>query len=211
MCGRIRSTYIADKLAEKLRAELRATLAPSNNVAPTQDVLALVRTERGLAIDKFRWGLIPSWASDPKIGNKTFNARAETITEKPSFRAAFRARRCAILVDAWYEWATIDGKKVPHAFSVEGQEVVALAGLWDTWKERASVGEAGGASPRAIQSCTIITTEANATTKAFHHRMPVVLDPAALEKWLDPKATEDELLKLLVPYGGGIGVARTEL
>jgi putative SOS response-associated peptidase YedK len=202
MCGRIRSTYIADKLAEKLRAELRATLAPSNNVAPTQDVLALVRTERGPAIDKFRWGLIPSWASDPKIGNKTFNARAETITEKPSFRAAFRVRRCAILVDAWYEWATIDSKRVPHAFTVEGQDVVALAGLWDTWKSPEG---------KVVQSCTIITTEANATTKSFHHRMPVVLDPAALERWLDPKATEGELLKLLVPYGGGIGVERTEL
>ena len=217
MCGRIRSTYIADKLAEKLRAELRATLAPSKNVAPTQDVLALVRTERGLAIDRFRWGLIPSWASDPKIGSKTFNARAETITEKPSFRAAFRARRCAILVDAWYEWTTIDAKRVPHAFSVEGQEVAALAGLWDTWRERAPAdgasepGASGTTSPRVVQSCTIITTEANATTKSFHHRMPVVLDPAALERWLDPKATEGELLKLLVPYGGGIGVERTEL
>ena len=100
MCGRIRSTYIADKLAEKLRAELRASLAPSRNVAPSQQVLALVVTERGRAIEAFRWGLIPSWAKDPKIGNKTFNARAETITEKPSFRAAFRTRRCAILVDA---------------------------------------------------------------------------------------------------------------
>ncbi len=202
MCGRIRSTYIADQLAEKLRAELHASLAPSNDVAPSQEVLALVRTERGRAIEKFRWGLIPSWSKDAKIGNKTFNARAETITGKPSFRSAFRTRRCAILVDAWYEWATIDGRRVPHAFTVEGQDVVALAGLWDTWKSPEG---------RVVQSCTIITTEASEATKAFHHRMPVVLSPEALEEWLDAKSEEAELLKLLVPYGGGIGVERTEL
>jgi putative SOS response-associated peptidase YedK len=202
MCGRIRSTYIADKLAEKLRAELHASLAPSNNVAPSQDVLALVRTERGRALEKFRWGLIPSWAKDPKIGHKLFNARAETITEKPSFRAAFRSRRCAILVDAWYEWATIDGKRVPNAFTVDDQDVVALACLWDTWKSPEG---------QVVQTCTIITTEASEQTKAFHQRMPVVLSPDALEKWLDPKTEEAELLKLLVPYGGGIGVERTEL
>ena len=202
MCGRVRATFIATKAAEAFAARLKSLWTPSSNVAPTQQVLALLRDAEGLVVESFRWGLIPSWASDRKIANKTFNARAETIAEKPSFRSAFRSRRCAILVDAFYEWAAVDGVRVPHAFKVADQDVFCLAGLWDEWT-----------SPEGeiLRTCTIVTTTANPDTKSFHERMPVILDAKSLEVWLDPKSPPPALHAVLVPFGGMLSITPTRL
>jgi putative SOS response-associated peptidase YedK len=199
----VRATFLAAKAAETLHARLQATLwTPSTNLAPTQPVLALMRDEKGRVVDALRWGLIPSWAVDRKIGNKTFNARAETLTEKPSFRDAFRRRRCAVLVDAFYEWKSVGDARVPHSFQVAGQEIFALAGLWAEW--RSPEGE-------IVRSCTVITTAANEAARAFHERMPVILDAAALEEWLDPAATAERLQRLLAPFAGELTIAPAKL
>ncbi len=158
------------------------------NIAPTQDVLAVIRSpETGLReLRLLRWGLIPSWAKEKGIGNKMINARAETVHEKPSFRAAFRARRCLILADGFYEWRTIDKKKIPHFIHLPGERVFAFAGLYEVWN-----------SPEGekITSCTIITTSANEKMKSLHDRMPVILpDKSAWNSWLDPKNTDPRSL-----------------
>jgi putative SOS response-associated peptidase YedK len=203
MCGRVRATFLHEKAAEQLGARLQATLwTPSPNIAPTQRVLALLRDEKGLVVDALRWGLIPSWAKDSKIGSKMFNARAETVAEKPSFRSAFKSRRCAVLVDAFYEWADFGGARVPHAFCVEGRDVFPLAGLWESW--RAPEGE-------VVRSCAVVTTSANEATRLIHDRMPVILPPEALDRWLDPQAPPEALHSLLKPFAGSLSIAPTRL
>jgi putative SOS response-associated peptidase YedK len=136
-----------------------------------------------------RWGLIPSWAKDPAIGAKTFNARAETVAEKPSFRAAFKSRRCLIPVTGFYEWQTVGKAKTPFFItSPDPDEMLVFAGLFETWR----MGE-------EIPSCTIITTEANAFMRGLHTRMPVILPPEAWEVWLSSSASLEGLLGLLRP------------
>lgn len=140
------------------------------------------------------WGLIPSWAKDSKIGSKLINARAETVAEKPSFRSAFRKRRCLILADGFYEWQQQEGKKQkqPFYFQLNDGCPFAFAGLWEHWKD--SNGE-------EIDSCTILTTEANELMHPIHHRMPVILDHKNYELWLNPEVKQPELLQpLLCPY-----------
>ncbi|MCH7795368.1 MAG: SOS response-associated peptidase, partial [Proteobacteria bacterium] len=139
-----------------------------------------------------RWGLIPAWAKDPAIGNRTINARAETVAEKPAFRAAFRERRCLIVADGFYEWKTEAGGKQPYRITLVDGGPFALAGLWERW-----AGPHGG---EAIESCTIVTTEANARLRAIHPRMPVILAPDAFDPWLDPETPGAEAEALLVPY-----------
>jgi putative SOS response-associated peptidase YedK len=149
-----------------------------------------------------RWGLIPAWAKDQKIGSRMFNARAETIAEKPSFRSAFQRRRCGIVVNAFYEWAEVDGVRVPHAFRVVGQEVFTLAGIWAEWR-----------TPEldVVRTCSIVTCAANDQMKPYHDRMPVILDPPALEAWIAPHTTPEQLHQLMVPYAGKLSVERTTL
>jgi putative SOS response-associated peptidase YedK len=140
-----------------------------------------------------RWGLIPSWAKDAKIGNKLINARGETVAEKPSFRSAFRKRRCLIPADGFYEWKKLDGGKQPHFIHLRDEEPFAFAGLWEHWTNPDD-GE-------VIESCTIVTTEANALMRTLHDRMPVILPPADYDRWLDPATQDVEGLKeLLRPY-----------
>jgi putative SOS response-associated peptidase YedK len=138
-----------------------------------------------------RWGLIPSWAGDPRIGNRLINARAETAAEKPSFRSAFRQRRCLVLADGFYEWQRLDGKKQPYYFRMRDSQPFAFAGLW----ERSS------AQGKAVETCTLLTTEANELLRTIHDRMPVILEPDTYDRWLDPAVQKVELLKpLLHPY-----------
>ena len=139
----------------------------------------------------FHWGLIPSWAKDPAIGNKMINARAETVSEKPSFRSAFKKRRCLILADGFYEWQKTDDGKQPYHIKMEDDSPFAFAGLWEAWDK---YGE-------EIRSGTIITTDANDLMNEIHHRMPVILHPEDYGLWLDPDFDEKEALtSLLKPY-----------
>lgn len=202
MCGRIRLGIVGERLADAFAAKLRAKLLPAFNIKPTQAVVVLIDDKGARVIETMRWGLIPAWAKDPKIGSMMFNARAETVAEKPSFRSAFRTRRCGVLVDAFYEWADVDGARVPHAFRVVGAEVFALAGLWEEWID--PKGE-------VVRSCTIVTTTANEQVRPFHERMPVILDPPALSTWIDPTSTPNAVAPLLVPYAGKLTILRAKL
>lgn len=197
MCGRF-SSYIsvdeASKLFEIEQQDFR--VSPSYNVAPTDPVLACRHPHHGskeLAI--LRWGLIPSWSKDPNSGYRMINARAETIAEKPAFRSAFRKRRCIIPVNGFYEWKKSEQGKQPFYFHMENQQVFCLAGLWEHWH---------GGSGHSIESFTIIVTQANSFISRYHDRMPVILDRASWNQWLDPdNENTDSLKSLLIPCESG--------
>jgi putative SOS response-associated peptidase YedK len=156
-------------LAKQFQLDDVADLAPRYNIAPTQDV-AVVRlnpsTEKR-ELSMLRWGLIPFWAEDPKVGYSTINARAETVATKPSFREAFKKRRCLVVADGFYEWQRTDGQKQPYLIHLKDNSPFAFAGLWERWRK----GE------QAIESCSIIVTEPNAVLEPIHDRMPVILSP----------------------------------
>jgi putative SOS response-associated peptidase YedK len=154
------------------------------NVAPTQAIPVVRQTDAGRELAVVRWGLIPSWSKDPKSGPLLINARSETAAEKPAFRSAFKARRCLIPSDGFYEWKKIGNKKQPYHFHLANGQLLAFAGLWERWKE--------------IESCTILTTAANELSGQFHDRMPVILSPNDYAEWLDPQAKEPR--KLLTPF-----------
>jgi putative SOS response-associated peptidase YedK len=166
---------------------------PHYNIAPSQSV-AVVANNGQSKVELFRWGLIPSWAKDAAIGNRMINARAESLAEKPSFRAAYKRRRCLILADGFYEWRQELGGKVktPMYIRLKSSQPFAFAGLWETWQPP-------DAEP--VLSCTIITTAPNALMEKIHNRMPVILKAEAHAQWLDPaEQTPDKLDKLLKPY-----------
>lgn len=196
MCGRFTLTATPDTLQETLNlGTVPTTLEPRYNIAPTQSV-AVVTDPGTRDVALFRWGLVPSWADDPSIGNKLINARAETVAEKPSFRSAFRSRRCLILADGFYEWQKRNGKKgkqaQPFYFRLESGEPFAFAGLWETWQP------SEGADP--LLTCTLITCAANERVAPIHDRNPVILDGDKPWVWLDPAASREQLHALLVPY-----------
>ena len=166
------------------------------NAAPTL-LLPIVRVhpDHGREIALLRWGLIPSWAKDASVGSRMINARAETVAEKPAFRAAFRRRRCLVPMVGFYEWQRTGGRKVPHYVHPINAELFAAAGLYENWAGR------DGAEP--IESYTIITTGANEMMAKIHDRMPVILQERNYEAWLDPKnENTDALQNLLRPYPG---------
>jgi putative SOS response-associated peptidase YedK len=171
----------------------RPNLEPRANIAPTQDVAAVRLGEDGARhFVTLRWGLIPSWAKDATIASKMINARGETVAEKPAFRSAFRARRCLIPADGFYEWKTEDGAKQPYRIVRADRTPFAFAGLWERW-DKASDGV-------PVETSTIITTDANETLQAIHHRMPVILDAADFAAWLDPAVRPADLQGLLRPF-----------
>ncbi len=162
---------------------------PRYNVAPTQQVLVVAsRPARGQdgrfvrALGTMRWGLVPSWAKDASVGSRMINARAESIITKPAYRDAFASRRCLIPADAFYEWEARSGgrPKQPWAIRLESGEPMAFAGLWEVWRDASEP----GAEP--LRTCVIITSEANASLRPIHQRMPVVLERASWDTWLDP-------------------------
>ena len=200
MCGRFTSTTPPTVLAETFAVdELRLDddLVPRWNVAPTLPVLAVAESRRNGArrLGTFRWGLVPRWAESPAVGSRMINARAETVSTKPAYREALVRRRCIIPADAFYEWKVIDGRpKQPYAIARRDGAPLAFAGLWDVWRDPNDT----DAPP--LQTCVIITTEANDRLAAIHHRMPVVLPDGAWDRWLDPSNEDvDTLLALLVP------------
>ena len=159
------------------------------NIAPGQNITAIANTHEPRA-DTFKWGLIPAWAKDHKIGNRLINARGETLAEKPSFRTAYKKQRCLIPATGFYEWRRNGRTKTPMHIAFKSGAPFAFAGLWDVW--HAPTGE-------RIQSCTIITTEPNDLMAAIHNRMPVILPADAYDAWLAPEERTD-LRELLVPY-----------
>ena len=166
--------------------------APRYNIAPTQDVLVIRNDSSQNRAEMMRWGLVPSWAKDPKIGSRMINARSETLAEKPSFRTAYRRRRCLIVADGFYEWKR-DGKtRTPMRIMLDSGDLFALAGLWEAWKRP---------DDSWMMSCAIVTTSANDLVADIHDRMPVILDPDVESVWLDSDLDDTAALsELLVPY-----------
>jgi putative SOS response-associated peptidase YedK len=191
MCGRYTLTVPIDQLAAEFDLdEVRAELSPNFNVAPTQSVATILAENGGRRLETLRWGLVPSWAKDPEIGSRMINARSETAPEKPSFRSAFKRRRCLIPADGFYEWKREEGGKQPFYIHMNDGRPFAFAGLWEDWND----GE--------IRSCTILTTSANGLVGEVHERMPVILPAGDRDAWLDPEAETQELVSLLRPYPG---------
>lgn len=198
MCGRFALIAPGETLIEQfgLSPEASSTLSPLSpryNIAPTQPVLAirLARDseEREPAI--FHWGLIPSWSKDRKFGSRLINARSETVAEKPSFRAAFRRRRCLIPADGFFEWQRNANRKQPIYVHSHDGKPFAMAGLWETWH---------AADGSVIDSCTILTTEPNELMEPIHNRMPVILESPDYDMWLHPGDDPSVALHLLRPY-----------
>jgi len=197
MCGRVRlSTDVSEiKLVFSIPPERPApNLPPSWNVAPT-DPLPIVRRDAKAgqrSLDVMRWGLVPYWAKDIKVGFANINAKAEGIETKPAFREAFQRRRCLVPVDNFYEWQKTPSGKQPYAIALADRGLMALAGLWETW--RSPAGE-------RVSSFAIITTTPNELCARLHNRMPVVLKPEAWPVWLgEERADEPQLKALLTPY-----------
>ena len=201
MCGRFSQTLPWSELVALygITEAPPPAIPPRRNIAPT-DTIAIVRRPRGgegRELAHARWGLIPPWAKDLTFGRRPFNARAETVDVKPSFRQAFRARRCLIVADGFYEWQGEPGRKTKYFISVAGSPSLAFAGLWERW--RSPEGE-------TIESATIIVTAANAAIAPVHERMPVILDPPQFETWLDPATDLVRAKAMLVPYAGALAV-----
>lgn len=193
MCGRYTLAVRKETLAEKFGVGgPLPELSPSYNIAPGREVAVVLGDGVGRRLEMLRWGLIPSWADDPGIGYRMINARAETAPTKPSFRRAFRGRRCLIPADGFYEWKKEDGGKQPYHIRLKDGEPFTFAGLWESWND-----PNGG----TVRSFAILTTEANEVVGEIHARMPVILPVEDHDMWLDPDFDEKEpLADLLRPY-----------
>ena len=192
MCGRFALLAPGPAIAEQFGVSIAHEIAPRYNIAPTQPVAAVRLDQRGeRELTYFQWGLIPSWAKDPTMGARMINARSETVTEKPSFRAAFKRRRCLLPASGFYEWQKLNGHKQPMYIRPAGETVFGLAGLWEMWHD---------AEGGLLESCTILTTTPNELVAPIHNRMPVIVDPADYSMWLDPGEDPENSLHLLRPY-----------
>jgi putative SOS response-associated peptidase YedK len=190
MCGRFTLNVTPSKLTEYFDLTGDLDFSPSWNIAPFSQINSIVADESGSKhLKSMRWGLIPSWAKDETIGSKLINARSETIVEKPSFRSAFKRRRCLIPASGYYEWKTQNGIKQPWYISLVSGEPMAFAGLWETWNSKEGEG---------IESCCIITTAANSFMEPIHDRMPATLNPEQWPLWLSQQEhLPDKLLPLI--------------
>ncbi|MBI3738450.1 MAG: SOS response-associated peptidase [Chloroflexi bacterium] len=194
MCGRYTLTVDFAELKSAFKDyTLPAKFAPRYNIAPTQPVLAIPNDGKKTA-DFFVWGLIPSWAKDPVMGQRLINARGETLAEKPSFRGGYKYKRCLILADGFYEWKSQPGTKtkIPYFIHLKTGQPFAFVGLWDEWHSH---------DGSLIRSCTIITTTPNKLMASIHDRMPVILQAKDYDDWLDTAArTPDTLNHLIKPF-----------
>jgi putative SOS response-associated peptidase YedK len=192
MCGRFTLQLTPAELHEFFTLFRPIDFPPRYNIAPTQPVIAIRDNGHGQRVaDWFRWGLIPSWATDASIGSRLINARSETVADKPAFRRAFRSQRCLVPASGFYEWQAVGRSKQPWYLSLKSAEPLALAGLWETWT---------APSGETVRTCTILTTAANSFLSELHERMPVILDRDDWPLWLDPEDQPAELLpSLLVP------------
>lgn len=193
MCGRFTNAITWRELVElyHIHDQPALNLKPRYNVAPSQDIPIVRPADGGREIAIARWGLVPFWAKDLKVGYKMINAKAETIDEKPSFRNAFKARRCLIPADGFYEWKKLDdGSKQPYRLCLADRQPFAFAGLWER------------NDGLDVTSCTIVTTEPNEIAAQIHNRMPVILPPEDYEAWLSPETGPAGAKALLRPYEG---------
>lgn len=191
MCGR----FVGYRDLEVLKAHfpidrVEAELSPNYNVAPTQKIPAIIRQDGENVLRVFRWGLVPFWAKSPSIGNRMINARSETVESKPSFRSAFKKRRCLIPADGFYEWKGTKGTKQPVYITLPDEKPLGFAGLWEVWDDK-------GKADEPLYTCTIITTEASPSVKDIHHRMPVILKPEAFTDWIQADTPIDTLKEII--------------
>ncbi len=196
MCGRFTLRTPTETIAAMFDGLRIPQLTPRYNICPTQPVLCVrqSRTGENEAVN-LRWGLVPFWAKELKIGASLINARSETAETKPSFRAAFKSRRCLVLADGFYEWKLEGKQKQPYYVSRRDDQPFCLAGLWESWTDKSVP------SSNSIETCTILTTDANSLMLPLHDRMPVILPKLHLDLWLDKDFSEIEpLKKLLVPW-----------
>lgn len=199
MCGRFTLRTTPTKILNEIGVQMTLPLEPRYNIAPTQTVSAIRQLE-GKAEPEYvglRWGLVPFWADDLKIGSRMINARSETVADKPAFRAAFKKRRCLIPADGFFEWKTIPGEKTkqPYMIRLKSGEPFVFAGLWERWDK----------SGPAVETCTILTTSANTVVQPLHDRMPVILPQDAWHTWLETKGSDaDTLEELLVPFNASL-------
>jgi putative SOS response-associated peptidase YedK len=196
MCGRFTLRAPASVVAAQFGLFEVAPFAPRFNIAPSQTIAVVRvpgdqgRSSRELAW--LRWGLIPSWADDPAIGSRMINARSETAADKPAFRAALRRRRCLVVADGFYEWKKEGKARQPYFIHFRDDRPFGFAGLWEVWE---------GANHAAIESCTLLTTEANGVLRPIHDRMPVIVAPGDYALWLDPAMQDPKrVVPLLRPY-----------
>ena len=192
MCGRYLLTTPVDALGQLFRFTERPNLGPRYNIAPTQDVPIVRRTREGDGRELLmaRWGLVPYWADDVKIGNRLINARAETIERTPAFREAYQRRRCLVPADGFFEWRKEGKTRQPLLIRRKDQEPFAFAGLWERWRQP---------DGQILRSCSVVTCPANELVAPVHDRMPVILDPGDFERWLDPEAADGRTLLLPCP------------
>ena len=202
MCGRYTLSVPLSNLVDSFDVQPPDfEYPPRFNIAPTQDAPVIAQDQAGRRMGLLRWGLIPSWAKDPAIGSRMINARSETVAEKPAFQRAFRRRRCLVPADGFFEWkreageGATKGPKTPYWIHRAAREPFVMAGLWETW-------DPGETAP--LYTFTILTTEAVPSIREIHPRMPVILPASVHDRWLDPKAADEDLLPLLRPYGEGI-------
>jgi putative SOS response-associated peptidase YedK len=203
MCGRYTIVTPPDDLEDRFGAIADRSLEPRYNAAPGQE-LPVVTNDAPDTISHLQWGLIPGWADDPRIGNRLINARAETVDEKRSFRAAYERRRCLVLADGFYEWAATDAGKQPYRVTLDDGEPFALAGLWERWhppRKQTGLDEFADGDPDSeadpVETFAIVTTEPNAVIEPLHDRMATVLPPDGEQRWLDGDGDRAELLE---PY-----------
>ena len=190
MCGRFQLKAEQDWMAEFGLPE-PPDITPRYNIAPTQDIVAIRREAGGMRrAGLLRWGLVPSFAEDPAVGNRMINARAETVASKPAFREPFQKRRCLVPADGFYEWRRVGGARDPYLLKMRDGRTFAFASVWDRW----------GRDAARIESCAILTTAANELVTPIHDRMPVILDRSDYDLWLDPDAREEDLHGILRPF-----------
>jgi len=197
MCGRYSLNATPEELAQVFNLsleEVQRIFEPRYNIAPSDRVLAIRERYKGSGREPvlLKWGLVPHWARDADWAGRTINARAETIEAKPAFRDPFRERRCLVVASGFYEWQKSGGRKQPYMVRREDAKPLAFAGLWDRWH---------GGAQEVVESCTIVTTDANETVRPIHDRMPVILRPEDYDVWLDSKVSDpSRLLGLLEPF-----------
>ena len=203
MCGRYASARSVDDITGAFGispVDVDDDLPAADwNIAPTKTVPVVLVRDSVLSLTALRWGLVPSWTQSTSTPSTLFNARIETVTEKPAFREAVRRRRCLLPADGWYEWARRpDGRRLPHFLTTPGDGLVALAGLWESWRD---------AEGRELRTTTILTGAAPPDLAHVHDRAPVVVDPSTWRSWLDPSSTEQEVRALLRPTPPGLVTA----
>jgi putative SOS response-associated peptidase YedK len=189
MCGRFSLTPKIEHVIEKLNIINSIEFAPSYNIAPSQTVPVVRYINNQLVISAMRWGLIPFWMKELPKSTNLINARSDTLASKPSFRTAYKKRRCLIPADGYYEWQKVGDAKQPYYIQLKTKEIFTFAGLWEQWQGESQI----------IESCTIITTDGNDDMKSIHHRMPVIIAQDQYQHWFEDIDPQD----LLTPYPNG--------